>query len=204
MSPAQLLSKWVGETEQNLAAVFERARAQASALIFMDEIDGFGINRDGDGPASPIPGLLTQLLTELDGCADVGQGGQARVRFLAASNQPWAVDAALMRPGRLDAHCYVRLPDAQARKALLAQRLKGVPTARRLNLADVAEAAQGCSGAEVAAVADEAMRMAFLRSVEAGGRSSPVSQDDLMEAAHTVHRAATPDMLARFKAFGQA
>jgi SpoVK/Ycf46/Vps4 family AAA+-type ATPase len=194
--PADILSKWLGDAEKQLAELFREARRLPLALIFVDEIDALApARRDGEGNGA-MERVLTQLLTELDGFEPGGDG----VRFLGASNRPWEIDPALLRPGRFDALCYVGLPDHSARESILRERLNGVPIHAELNFADAARLTEGCAGAEVAAVATMAAQAAFLDSVESG-RLRPVENADLARAAATVHRAATPELLARYRDF---
>lgn len=199
ISPSAVLSKWLGDSEKQLAVLFKAARQHPASLIFVDEIDALAPSRDTAGEGNgAMQRLLAQLLTELDGFA--GQPGQ--LLFLGATNRPWDVDAALLRPGRFDALAYVGLPDADTRISLLREQLARVPLAAGLDLAVVAETLDGYSAAEVVAVAKAAARQAFFDAVEKG-RDRPVNADDLAAAAAGVHRAASPAMLARFVRFAE-
>ena len=199
ISPSAVLSKWLGDSEKQLAEVFKAARSHPASLIFVDEIDALAPSRDagGEGHAA-MQRLLAQLLTELDGFA--GQPGQ--LLFLGATNRPWDVDAALLRPGRFDALAYVGLPDAETRCILLREQLARVPVVAGLDLAAVAAGLEGYSAAEVVAVAKAASRLAFFDSVEEGA-DRPVNEEDLASAAAGVHRAATPATQARFRKFAE-
>ena len=110
----ELLSKWLGESERALAALFRRARLAAPAVIFFDEIDAIASKR-GESGGGGGDRLLSQLLTELDGVSG-GSGG--RVVVVGATNRPDVLDAALTRPGRMDRMIYVGLPDEQGRKSI--------------------------------------------------------------------------------------
>jgi AAA+ superfamily predicted ATPase len=197
ISPSSVLSKWLGDSEKQLAELFRVARQHPASLIFVDEIDALAPTRDtaGEG-SSALQRLLAQLLTELDGFEH--QPGQ--LLFIGASNRPWAVDPALLRPGRFDALVYVGMPEESMRVELLRQRLTGVPMAPKLDLDAVASRLAGYSAAELVAVAAQAARLAFLDAVETD-RDRPVEADDLEAAAMMVHRAATPVMLERFSRF---
>lgn len=199
ISPSAVLSKWLGDSEKQLAELFKAARQHPASLIFVDEIDALAPSRDTAGEGNgAMQRLLAQLLTELDGFA--GQPGQ--LLFLGATNRPWDVDAALLRPGRFDALAYVGLPDAETRISLLREQLVPVPLAAGLDLAAVAETLDGYSAAEVVAVAKAAARQAFFDAVEKGC-DRPVNAGDLAAATDGVHRAASPSMLARFVRFAE-
>jgi AAA family ATPase len=101
----ELLSKWLGESEKAVQTLFRRARAAAPCIVFFDEIDALAGQR-GQGTTGVSDRVLAQLLTELDGASaagnDGGGGDLATVIVVAATNRPDMLDAALMRPGRID------------------------------------------------------------------------------------------------------
>ena len=199
LDPSTVLSKWLGDSEKHLAEIFRQARAHPVSLIFVDEVDGLAPSRDGAGEGSQaMQRLLAQLLAELDGFEE--KSGQ--LLFLGATNRPWDVDAALLRPGRFDALAYVDLPNHAARAELLRRRLEGISLAKDVNLTGIAKALEDYSAAETVAVADQAARLAFLDAVEKR-RDRPICEEDLRQAAISVHRVATPDMVARFRRFAE-
>ena len=103
-----ILSKWVGESEQRLHQFFETARRRSPAVIFIDEMDAIGVSRS-DASSTMAP-LVNVLLTEMDGIS----GKNENLMVLAATNTPWRVDDALRRPGRFDRVLFVPPPDAPA------------------------------------------------------------------------------------------
>lgn len=196
LCPSDVLSKWLGDAEKRLAEVFDQARQHPAALIFVDEIEALAPSRDQAENNRAMERLLTQFLTELDGF----RRNSGRLVFLAASNRPWDVDAALLRSGRFDTLAYVGLPDARAREAMLRQGLDGIPAADGLDLAAVAHRAEHFSGAEMHALAQLAANLAFLEAIETN-ETQPVRQQTLEDALPHIHRVATPEMLARYQAF---
>ena len=122
----ELLSKWLGESERALAALFRRARLASPCVIFFDEIDAIASKR-GSGESSGGERMLSQLLTELDGVtASKGNDKQQpRVIVVGATNRPDLLDVALTRPGRIDRMIYVGIPDLETRKAIFALQLEG-------------------------------------------------------------------------------
>lgn len=196
ISPSALLSKWLGDSEKQLADIFKTARQHPASLIFVDEIDALAPSRDGGDGNGAMQRLLAQLLTELDGFSN--KPGQ--LLFMGATNRPWDVDAALLRPGRFDALVYVGLPDQQARLGLLQQHLGAVPLMPELDLLPLAAGLEGYSAAEVVAVASQAARLAFMDAVE-NDQDRVIALADLQAAAQSVHRASSTTSLARFGQF---
>ena len=127
----ELLSKYVGDSEKAVAEVFARARAASPSIIFFDEFDSLAPSRSGGGGGGDGGGeggssvgsrVVSQLLTELDGISHLKQ-----VVVVAATNRPDLIDAALLRPGRIDRMLYVGLPDAPARRKIIQLQLARVP-----------------------------------------------------------------------------
>lgn len=145
----ELFSKWVGESEKAVRELFRRARSVAPSIVFFDEIDALGGAR-GEGGSKVGERVLAQLLTEMDGVESL-----VGVTVLAATNRPDMMDRALLRPGRLDRVIYVPLPDLETRKQVLRIHSARVPVAG-LNTAELAARTEGYSGAELAAVCNEA------------------------------------------------
>lgn len=200
VSPSEIVSKWLGDSEKQLAEVFLKARQHPASLIFVDEIDALAPARDTGGDASgAMQRLLTQLLTELDGF----QRHAGCLLFVGATNRPWAIDPALLRPGRFDALAYVALPTPLVRAALLRNQLKGVPTEPGLNWNEAADWTSGCSAAETVSCASHAARLAFQDAIRTR-HNRPVCMADLKSASLTVYRAASSDVLARFDSFSKA
>ncbi len=178
---ADLISKWIGDSEKAIQSVFRNARAAAPCVIFFDEFDALGGRRtSGGGGAQSLRMIVTQLLEELDGVSSVNDG----VYFLAATNRPWDIDPALRRPGRIDKTVLVLPPDAVARAAILQGELDGKP-ADGVDVARVAAATEGFSGADIAHVAKVALQSALSESM-AAGVVVPVTTEALLAVASRV------------------
>jgi SpoVK/Ycf46/Vps4 family AAA+-type ATPase len=177
-----VLDMWLGESERKLHEIFEAAREDAPALLFLDEVDALGRKR------SQIPGAgrnaVSQLLTELDGVSTDNEG----VFVLAATNHPWDVDTALRRPGRLDRMVFVPPPDATERAEILALHLRERPT-RDLDLSAMAAGLDGFSGADLAHLCEGAVEFAMEEAMRTGDRR-PIRQEHLAGAAKEI-RAST-------------
>eukprot|EP00092_Neocalanus_flemingeri_P019952 GFUD01021611.1.p1 GENE.GFUD01021611.1~~GFUD01021611.1.p1 ORF type:complete len:834 (-),score=379.80 GFUD01021611.1:19-2520(-) len=160
----ELFSKWVGESERAVREVFRKARQVKPSIVFFDEIDAIGGARGGGGGGGGRVGdrVLAQLLTEMDGVE-----GLAGVTVVAATNRPDMMDQALLRPGRLDRVVYVPLPDMDTRRKVLEVHTRSIPLGNTVDLNMVAARTEGYSGAEVAAVCNEAALAALEENVTA-------------------------------------
>lgn len=186
---ADLLSGWLGESEKAIQSLFRDARAAAPCVIFLDEFDALGGRRtSGGGGSQTMRMLVTQLLEELDGVSSVNDG----VYFLAATNRPWDIDGALRRPGRIDKTVLVLPPDPVARAAIVQGELEGRPS-DGVDLAGVAAATEGFSGADIAHVVKVALQQALTASMAAGA-VVPVTTEALLTVASGV----TPSTTAWF------
>lgn len=171
-SAADLLSKWMGESEAAVRRLFEDAASAAPCVVFIDEIDAIAACRSGtsgggdagmagSGVASRV---LNQLLTEMDGVA-----ARDGVFVIGATNRPLALDDAILRPGRLDRLVHVPLPTAEGRAAVAKASLRKAPLAAGAEDAArrAAMAAEGLSGADVALAARMACTAALREEVQA-------------------------------------
>jgi len=162
----ELLSKWVGESEKGVREVFSKARENAPTVVFFDEIDSIATERGSGGGGGSQVGerVVSQLLTELDGLEELED-----VVVIATSNRPDLIDSALLRPGRLDRHVHVPVPDEDARKAIFEVHTREKPLADDVDLDWLAAETEGYVGADIEAVAREASMAAsreFIHSVD--------------------------------------
>lgn len=161
----ELLQKYVGESETRLRDLFGRARENAPCVIFFDEIDAIaGARGTADENASKI---LTQFLTEMDGVEEL-----KGVVVMAATNRPDTIDAALMRPGRLDRVLYVPPPDAPARRQLFQLELRNKPVEPDIALDALVGRSGGYSAADIAAICNTTAAAAARDSLQSGAREA--------------------------------
>jgi transitional endoplasmic reticulum ATPase len=181
--PPRLLSQFLGEAERAVAELFATARATAPSIIFFDEFDALAPRRSGRDPT--LDRIVAQLLTEFDGLA-----GHPGVVVLAATNRPRAIDPALTRAGRFDTVVRFDPPDAAARKAILAVHLKGRAQREAIDLDALAAATRGCTGADLAALVEDAARGALVQAIAADGAAVSGVGQDSFDAALERMRAA--------------
>jgi transitional endoplasmic reticulum ATPase len=164
VKPSEIMSKWVGEAEQNIEALFVTARREPLSIIFIDEIEAL-VPARRDAQSSVMQRLVPQILAELEGFDTAGKNP---ILFLGATNEPWSLDPAVLRPGRFDEKIYIGLPDRPARRAMLDMYLKKRPLGPGLDLDGLAERLEGYSGADIRNLCDKAAAEAFLASIETG------------------------------------
>ena len=156
---AELLSKWVGESERAVRELFRRAREAAPALVFLDEVDALAPVRGQSTDSGVADRVVAALLTELDGIE-----GLRDVVVIGATNRPDLVDPALLRPGRMGRLVFVPPPDAEAPgRRSCGRRRRATPLGPGVDLDAVAADTDGYSGADLAALVREAALAAMRR-----------------------------------------
>src|SRR5262245_4364469 len=174
-----VLEMWIGQSERNLHALFERARDNRPCVLFFDEVDALGAARS-DLRHSSGRQLINQFLAELDGVQSSNDG----LLILAATNAPWHLDAAFRRPGRFDRILFVPPPDAPARAGILRIQLKGKPV-ENIDFDQLAKKTDGFSGADLKGVVDVAIEKK-LREAMQTGVPKPLTTRDLQSAISNV------------------
>lgn len=158
---SDLLSKWYGESEQQLSRLFARARQVAPCVIFIDEIDSLVPARGTSGNEPQVTArVVNTMLAEMDGMEEL-----ASVVLIGATNRPGLVDPALLRPGRLDELVYVGTPDAAGREHILRIHTGRMPLADDVDLAAIARQADRFTGADL----EDVVRRAGLIAIRRGG-----------------------------------
>jgi transitional endoplasmic reticulum ATPase len=192
---AELLDKWVGESERAVRELFTRARQAAPTLVFLDEVDALAPRRGQSSDSGVADRVVAALLTELDGVEPMRD-----VVVLAATNRPELVDPALLRPGRLERLVYVPPPDASARAAILRASARNTPLAEDVDLVALAEELDGYSAADCAALVREAALTAMRASLDA----TEVSAADLAAARRAVRPSLERAQLAALASYAES
>jgi AAA+ superfamily predicted ATPase len=180
-----ILDQMMGNSERNVRELFLAARRAAPCVLFFDEVDALGQRRSQTRNSS-LRGTINQLLTELDGVEQDNDG----VFVLAATNQPWDVDPALRRPGRLDRTVLILPPDRDAREAIFRHHLQQRPIAG-IDTHRLAARSEGLSGADIAYACELAAENALLASVSSG-QPRPIGMPDLDAALNSVQPSIGP------------
>ncbi|MBS3143148.1 CDC48 family AAA ATPase [Candidatus Woesearchaeota archaeon] len=158
----ELLSKWVGESEKAVREVFKKARQTAPTIIFFDEIDALAPRRGISSENHVSERVVNQLLTEIDGLEQMND-----VLVLAATNRPDILDTALLRPGRFDRIILTPVPEVKAREMIFQVHVKGMPLAKDVNVAKLAEKTEGYVGADIESICREAAILALRENMDA-------------------------------------
>lgn len=167
VSSATLASKYRGESERMVRALFGLARHYAPSTVFVDEIDALCTSRSKDGDNDASRRVKSELLIQIDGChADMATEGEEpkQVMVLAATNYPWDLDEALRR--RLEKRIYIPLPDAESRKQLLEINCNAVDVADEVDYDNIASRLEGYSGDDITNVCRDASMNCMRRNIE--------------------------------------
>ncbi len=191
MKSSDLLSKWFGESEQQIARMFARARAVAPCVIFIDEIDSL-VPARGSGAGEPqvTARVVNTILAEMDGMEDLSS-----IVVIGATNRPTLVDPALLRPGRFDELVYVGAPDAKGREHILKIHTANMPLAGDVDLSTIAEKAERFTGADL----EDVVRRAGLNAIRrSDGAPDVVTAADFAEALDDSRATVTAKMESEY------
>ncbi len=197
ISPADVMSKWVGEAEQNIKKLLDAAAAETRSIIFIDEIEALVPARRDEG-SSVMQRVVPQLLQAM-------QGFDARtnpILWMGATNVPWQLDPAVLRPGRFDEKVYIPLPDLLARRKLLEINLSTRPVADDVDLEALAGRLEGYSGADLKYICDRAATIPFLQSIASGGEGE-ITTGILNEVLAEIPASVDATALRRFEEWGR-
>ena len=189
---SEVFNQWLGGSEANLRSIFSRARAASPCILFFDELDSLAANREGgdsDATSGVQSRILTTLLNEMDGITNAG--GKQGVLVVAATNRLNSIDAALLRPGRLEEHVFLSHPKSSSIQAILSIQTAKMPLADDLDLAKLSEKleASKASCAEIEGICRDACLIAMRRCSENGVLDSlSVLDSDFSQAFGRIKR----------------
>ncbi len=196
VKPSEIMSKWVGEAEQNVEKLFANAHEREKSVIFIDEVEAL-VPRRSDSSSTVMQRVVPQILSELEG---VGKKEGGALLFIGATNEPWSLDVAVLRPGRFDAKVYVGLPELAARRKMLALFLAGKPLASDVDQDALAAALEGLSGADIRNLCEKTANTVFLEAVKSGVERDMTDADFRCVMA-TLSPSVSQKELARFEKF---
>ncbi len=200
VSAANIVSKWLGESERLVMHLFQLARKNQPAIVFIDELDSIGVSRSGDDVGGERR-MKTQLLTELQGLAS---NHDDRVTVIGATNLPWEIDFALK--SRFEKRIHVPLPNTEARAAILEIHMEDIEVSPTVDFEEMADLTEGYSGRDISIVCREAA-MEPIRDLQRSGRLDdereildirPVSRDDFLSAIENIRPATPPEDVRRY------
>ena len=193
ISPADVLSKWVGEAEQNVKKLFDAAAAEERSIIFIDEIEAL-VPARGDEGSSVMQRVVPQILQGMEGFDK--KAGQP-ILFMGADQRPLAARPGHPAPGRFDEKVYIPLPDVEARRKMLQTYSQPSPPGGG-HSRPLAAVLDGYSGADIKYLCDRAATIPFLSTV-ASGVEGQITAAIFHDVVHDTPRSVTEDMLAKFK-----
>jgi len=191
MKSSDLLSKWYGESEQQISRMFARARQVAPCVIFIDEIDSLVPARGSEANEPQVTArVVNTILAEMDGMEELNS-----VVVIGATNRPWLVDPALLRPGRFDELIYVGAPSLEGRLHILGIHTRDMPLDKDVDLAAIAAQTERYTGADLYDVA----RRAGLNAIrDRGEDAKEVTATDFAEALEDSRATVTEQMEADY------
>ena len=198
LSSADLMVKWVGDSEQRVKALFDVARERQPSIIFLDEVDAIGVKRDGsESPVSTR--ILTQILQGMDGLSSKVDD---RLMVLGATNRPWNIDSAMLR--RFDKRIMVPLPDIEARKEIFRINFRKLPQLRisdDINIDEMGKLTEGYTGDDIKKICMDAWYHPIHELQERGEleTKSPrkVNRGDFIKAIKARKSSVTPREIAQ-------
>lgn len=188
---SDVLNMWIGESEKNLAAIFDKARSSKPSVLFFDELDALAYSRSKSQSHNSRT-LVNEFLSQLDGIDSHNEG----VLILAASNMPWDIDPAMKRSGRFSRQVFVPPPDEAAQTKMLQLKLMEIPC-DNISFSQLAKQLPMYSGADIDGIIEMA-KDSVLSEIFDSGRERNMNQNDLLEAIGQ-YRPSTMDWLQTAK-----
>jgi transitional endoplasmic reticulum ATPase len=193
---SDLLSKWYGESEQQIARLFARARQVAPTVIFIDELDSLVPARGGGlGEPQVTERVVNTILAEMDGLEDLGS-----VVVIGATNRPNLIDPALLRPGRFDELIYVAVPNQEGRRHILGIHTAKMPLAEDVDLDSMAARSERFTGADL----EDLVRRAGLFALRSSLEASEVTMENFERALEETRASVTPEMEKEYEKIQQS
>ena len=180
VKPSDLMDQYVGNTEKKIANMFKAARECERAVIFIDEIESLMPKRKGQR-STIMSRVVPQFLAELDGVDTSNEN----ILFLGATNEPWSLDGAALRPGRFDEKVYIPPPDLEARRKIFELNLEDKPLSHDIDLDELAGLTEDYSGADISYICKKAAAIPFKEAIETG-EERDICMEDMVQAMDNV------------------
>lgn len=193
---SDIKSKWYGESEQKVKEIFTKARKSQRAVIFFDEFEAIGSKRT-ESADNGNNDLVPEILAEMQG---VGTStNDSTIVVIAATNKPWSIDSAFLRPGRFDEKIYIPLPDKKARIKLFEIKLKNIPT-EELDFEELAKLTNGFNGADITEFCERLKMQAINQSIKTG-EEHLITMEDALNVSKELKSSVSNEDIERLKQF---
>jgi SpoVK/Ycf46/Vps4 family AAA+-type ATPase len=176
---SDIASKWFGDSEQRIRELFDEARQHQASIIFFDEFEALGTKRDTH--STVMKRLVPELLAQMQGF----ESSKNTLLVIAATNRPWDIDSAFLRPGRFNTSIYVPIPDDLARQAIIEKQLEGIPMNQDVNISEMVDFTEGFNGSDVVEFCEKVKEFAIQRSID-NGETSPIRHQDVLLTSERV------------------
>ncbi len=170
---SDIKSRWFGETEKRIKEIFDEAKQHKISIIFFDEFEAIGVSRDKLGNEVTASVVVPELLSQMQGF----ERHDNIMLFVAATNRPWDIDSALLRPGRLDSLVYVDLPNEELRMLMLKNNLKTISINLEL-IKFISRKTSGYNGADIKNISDKLIRVVIKKEIEQGIKNYEITKSD--------------------------
>jgi SpoVK/Ycf46/Vps4 family AAA+-type ATPase len=187
---SDIASKWFGDSEQNVKNLFVEARKHPCSIIFFDEFEALGTKRDSY--STVMKRLVPELLSQMQGFTR----SNGILLLIAATNRPWDIDSAFLRPGRFNTQIYVPLPNSNARRTIIEKQLEGLPIESGFDKGKIIEHTEGFNGSDVVEFCDKMKDYAIKRSIDKG-YVSEMTNDDILRTLDRVKSSVRMDDLRK-------
>lgn len=193
---SDIKSKWYGESEQKVKEIFTKARKTQRTVIFFDEFEAIGAKRN-ESADNGNNDLVPEILAEMQG-VDTSENDSTIV-VIAATNKPWAIDSAFLRPGRFDEKIYIPLPDTEARKKLFELKLKSIPT-ENLDFEELSKLTEGFNGADITEFCEKLKMQAINQSIK-DGKEHLITMEDVSSVSKTIKSSVSKEDVEKLREF---
>ena len=200
VKPSDLLQQGAGNTEKAVRSLFQQARKFPCAVIYFDEMDSISPKNTRSQYAKQ---LRSEFLAQLQGVESYGKDTGNLLFLICATNKPWDIDSAFLRPGRFGTKIYVGLPDAAAREYMVLKRLdkirkKGIVEVKAdLDVAHVVEETNGYNGSDMSNLLDRIEELSIIRGIQTGAKY--IDNCDFEKAIEDIHSSVQAEDLIKLK-----
>ena len=194
---SDIKSKWYGESERKVKEIFDKARKAKCAIIFFDEFEDIGAKRT-DNSDNGNNDLVPEILAEMQGIES--SKSDSMILVIAATNKPWSIDSAFLRPGRFDEKIYIPLPDFEARKQLFELQLLKLPHEDDLDFDLLANLTEGCNGADIKEICEK-LKMCAIKETIATGQEVTIGMNEIEKIKSSIKSSVQIEDIEKLKEF---